>query len=246
LNLKFVKDTLTIATMKSVPDFKRQPLMLAFLGLIGSLPLFFVVVFGGHLNYALIGAIIGTVGLMGLMSAIQDVGWDRYVKIREIIVAMPVHPLSYALGVALAPVVLTLPALLFFTGLALLTGALTLMSLLWAIPVMVLCWATLSSVGFLLSTYLQRQSVYTLNNISNLLGIGLAFLPPVYYAEEVLGKYSWIAQLFPTSNAVGLIRIYSGTLETTIMVTAVRWLILIVTTAVCAALTVAKAKWRER
>jgi ABC-type multidrug transport system permease subunit len=245
LNLKFVKDTLTIAALKSVPDFKRQPLMLAFLGLIGSMPLFFVVVLGGHLNYGIIGAIVGTVGLMGLMSAIQDIGWDRYVKIREIIVAMPVHPLSYALGVALAPVVLTFPALVFFTGLALLTGALTLVSLLWAIPVLILCWITLSSIGFVLSTYLQRSSVYTLNNISNLLGIGLAFLPPVYYPEETLGSYRWIAILFPTSNAAGLVRFYSGSLEATMMAIAVRWLVLIVITIACAALTITKARWRE-
>ena len=245
MNLKFVKDTLTIAALKSVPDFKRQPLMLAFLGLIGSLPVFFVVVFGGHLNYAIIGAIIGTVGLMGLMSAIQDIGWDRYVKIREIIVAMPVHPLSYALGVALAPVLLTLPALIFFTGLALLTGALTLASLLLAIPVMILCWITLSTVGFVLSTYLQRSSVYTLNNISNLLGLGLAFLPPVYYPEEILGNYRWIAMLFPTSNAAGLVRFYSGSLDASMISIAIRWLILVLTAIACAALTITKARWRE-
>jgi ABC-type multidrug transport system permease subunit len=245
LNLKFVKDTLTIAALKSVPDFKRQPLMLAFLGLIGSFPLFFVVVFGGHLSYAIIGALVGTVGLMGLMSTINDIGWDKYVKIRQIIVAMPVHPLSYALGVALAPMVLTFPALLFFIALALLTGALTLSSLLWAIPVMILCWTTLSSIGFVLSTYLKNANVYTLNNISNLLGLGLAFLPPVYYSEEILGSFRWIAILFPTSNAAGLIRIYSGSLGATLPMIALRWLVLVVTTVVCAAFTVTKARWRE-
>jgi ABC-type multidrug transport system permease subunit len=245
LNLKFVKDTLTIAALKAVPDFKRQPLMLAFLGLIGSFPLFFVVVFGGHLSYAIIGALVGTVGLMGLMSTINDIGWDKYVKIRQIIVAMPVHPLSYALGVALAPMVLTFPALLFFIALALLTGALTLSSLLWAIPVMILCWTTLSSIGFVLSTYLKNANVYTLNNISNLLGLGLAFLPPVYYSEEILGSFRWIAILFPTSNAAGLIRIYSGSLGATLPMIALRWLVLVVTTVVCAAFTVTKARWRE-
>jgi ABC-type multidrug transport system permease subunit len=245
LNLKFVKDTLTIAALKSVPDFKRQPLMLAFLGLLGSFPLFFVIVFGGHLNYAIIGAIVGTVGLMGLMSAIQDIGWDRYVKIREIMVAMPVHPLSYALGVALAPVLLTTPALIFFIGLALVTGALTLTSLILAVPVMILCWITLSTLGFLLSTYLQRSSVYTLNNISNLLGLGLAFLPPVYYPEEILGNYRWIAMLFPTSNAAGLVRFYSGSLNASTIAIAVRWLILVLTAIACSVLTIMKARWRE-
>jgi ABC-type multidrug transport system permease subunit len=158
---------------------------------------------------------------------------------------MPVHPLSYALGVALAPMVLTFPALLFFVALALLTGALTFASLLFAIPIMILCWTTLSSIGFVLSTYLKRTNVYTLNNISNLLGMGLAFLPPVYYPEEILGSYRWIAMFFPTSNAAGLVRIYSGSLEANMITIALRWLVLLATTIACTALTITKARWRE-
>lgn len=219
--------------------------MLTLIGLISALPLFFIVVFGGQLSSGLIGAMVGTIGFIGLNAAIQDITWDRYVKIRQIIVAMPVHPLSYAIGIALAPLIISAPGVLFFTVLALWLGALTFSSLLWSIIILVLCWATLSSLGFLISTYLQRASVYTLNNISNILGLLLVFLPPVYYPEEILGSFSWIALLFPTSNAAGLIRIYSGSLETSMIMVSIRWLVLIVTTIACAIATITKARWRE-
>lgn len=245
MNAKIIKDTLIIATLKSVPDLKRQPLLLMLIGLISALPLFFIVVFGGQLSCGLIGAMVATVGFIGLMAAIQDVAWDRYVKIREIIVAMPVHPLSYAIGIALAPLIISAPGLIFFIGFAMWLGVLTVPSLLCSIIILILCWATLSSLGFLISTYLQKASVYTLNNLSNILGMALVFLPPVYYPEEMLGSFSWISMLFPTSNATGLIRIYSGSLDASAIMIVIRWLILIATTIVCTVATITKARWRE-
>lgn len=243
--MKILKDILIIAELKSLPDLKRQPLILIVIGMLSALPLFFIVVFGGQLSYGLVGALVATVGFIGLMAAIQDVAWDRYVKIREIMVAMPVHPFSYAIGVALAPLMISAPGLLFFTALAVWLGVLTFSSLLWSILILILCWATLSSLGFLISTYLQRASVYTLNNLSNILGIALVFIPPVYYPEEFLESFSWIALIFPTSNAAGLIRIYSGLLDASVEMIVVRWLILIATMVVSAFVTVAKARWRE-
>jgi ABC-type multidrug transport system permease subunit len=110
---------------------------------------------------------------------------------------------------------------------------------------LILCWATVSSVGFLISTYLQKASTYTLNNISNILGIALSFIPPVYYPEEMLGNFSWISAVFPTSNAASLIRVYSGSLNLPFEMIIARWLTLIATTMVFAVITVAKARWRE-
>lgn len=245
MNLKALKDVLVITALKSVPDFKRNPLMIFVIGLISSLPLYFLVIFGGQLTYGLVGAMVSTASFIGINAAIQEMSWDRYAKIREMIVAMPVHPISYALGIALAPLILSLPCLIFFEGIAIWLGALTPLSLAWSVIPLILCWASLSSLGFLISTYMQKSSPYTLNNISNILGIGLGFIPPVYYPEEMLGNFSWISTIFPTSNAASLIRVYSGSLSLPLEMIIARWLILILSTAVFAVITVAKAKWRE-
>jgi len=245
LNLKVLKDVLVITALKSLPDLKRQPLIIFVIGLISSLPLYFLVIFGGQITFGLIGAMVSTVSFIGMNAAIQEMSWDRYVKIREMIVAMPVHPISYALGIALAPLILSIPSLIFFGAIALWLGALTPYSLLWTVIALILCWATVSSAGFLISTYLQKASTYTLNNLSNILGIALGFIPPVYYPEEILGNLSWISAIFPTSNAASLIRVYSGSLSLPFEMIIARWLILIMSTIVFAIITVAKARWRE-
>lgn len=245
MNLKSVKDALTIAALKSIPDFKRQPLMLIMIGLISSIPLFFILVFGGQISYGLVGAMVSTISFIGIAAAIQDITVDRYLKIREMIVAMPVHPISYAVGVALAPLVLSAPSLIFFTAIAIWLKVLPLSSIGWIIASLLLCWTTLSSIGFIISTYLQKASVYTLNNMSNILGLGLIFIPPVYYPEELLGGLSWIAMILPTSNAAGLIRAYSGSLQLSPEIILVRWLILIAVTIVSIIIVSLKAKWTE-
>jgi ABC-type multidrug transport system permease subunit len=219
--------------------------MVFFVGLISSLPLYFILVFGGQISYGLIGAMVSTASFIGMMAAIQDIAWDRYVKIREMLVAMPVHPLSYALGLALAPLVISSPSLIFFSAITMWLGVLTPYSLLWAALTLIVCWATLSSIGFLISTYLQKAAPYTLNSISNILGIALSFIPPVYYPEETLGNFSWVSMVFPTSNAASLIRVYSGSLTLPSEMVAVRWLILLSTMLIFAVITVAKARWRE-
>jgi ABC-type multidrug transport system permease subunit len=245
LNLKPVKDTLIIAALKSIPDFKRQPLMLIMIGLISSIPLFFLLVFGGNISYGLVGAMVSTIGFIGIVAAIQDVTWDRYVKIREMIVAMPVSPISYAIGVALAPLLVSAPSLAFFMTIAFWLGALPISSIGWLLMSLLLCWAALSGIGFIISTYLQKASVYTLNSMSNILGLGLIFMPPVYYPEEMLGGFSWIAMIFPTSNAAGLIRAYSGGLQLPLEMVLVRWLILAAATMISIIVVARKARWRE-
>ena len=180
-----------------------------------------------------------------MMAAIQDIAWDRYVKIREMLVAMPVHPLSYALGLALAPLVISSPSLIFFSAITMWLGVLTPYSLLWAVLTLIVCWATLSSIGFLISTYLQKAAPYTLNSISNILGIGLSFIPPVYYPEEILGNFSWVSIIFPTSNAASLIRVYSGSLTLPFEMVVARWLIRLSTMLAFAVITAVKARWRE-
>jgi ABC-2 type transport system permease protein len=241
-----VKDAFIIAALKSIPDLKRNPSMMILIGMISSFPLFFILVFGGQVSNGLVGAMIATISFIGLAAAIQDISFDRYVKIREMIVAMPVHPVAYAMGVAIAPLLISAPGLAFFTGLAVILGALPVASIGWAVASLILCWAAGGAIGFIISTYLHNASIYTLNNISNILGLGLVFLPPVYYPEELLGGYRWISMVFPTSNAASLIRFYAGLTELPANTVLLRWLILVATVVISIVIVSFKARWREK
>lgn len=243
---KIIKDALIIATLKSVPELKRQPMLIVLISFVSALPLFFIIVFGGKINFGLIGAMVSTVSFMGISGAIQDIAWDRYVKIREMLVAMPVKPISYALGVALAPLIFSIPSLVFFIGISIYLGIIPLYSVGWVITALLLCWATLSCMGFVISTYLYKTNIYTLNIISNLLALILIFIPPVYYSEEMLGGYRWVSPLIPTSNTTGLIGGYTGMLALPFSELILRWSILIVMLIMAIVAVMLKAQWREK
>jgi len=245
LNTKIVKDTFIVAALKSLPDLKRNPSTMILTSLISAFPLFFIIVFGGPVSSGLVGAIIATVSFIGFSAAIQDIAYDRYWKIREMIVAMPVHPASYAIGVALAPLLISTPGLIFFLCIAVAIGTLPLSSIGWTIVVLIMVWAAGSSIAFIISTYLRKASVYVLNNMATILGLGLVFLPPVYYSERVLGSYAWVSIIFPTSNAADLIRFYAGLTQMPSETVLLHWLILIATVIVSVILLSFKAKWRE-
>ena len=246
---KILQDTFLIAWIKSYPDFRRNPLMLLLLAMISAIPLFFMLMFssgGNVIVHGLIGAMVSSVSFAGVMAGIQDISWDRYVKIREMIVAMPVHPASYALGIALAPLLISIPSLIFFGAITVFLGFLTLETLVWVVPALIIVWAAMSTMGFMISTYLFKSSMMVLNNLSNLLGIGFIFIPPVYFSEAQLGSLSWVSIIIPTSNVAGLIRSSMGLLPLSIEAVIVRWAVLIITTSAFIILTFIKAKWREK
>jgi ABC-type multidrug transport system permease subunit len=248
LNLKPLKDVYIIATMKAVPDIKRQPLTLFIITFLSFIPLFFTYFFGGaqaQLIYALVGGMVGSVGFIGLASAVQDITWDRYVKIREMIVAMPVHPLSYSFGVALSKLLYASPGFIIFIAISTIFGLLPLSSVGWVVVSVFLCWAALSSIGFVMSTYLRNANINTLTNVSNILGILFIFLPPVFYTEQLWGRYQGLAIIFPTSNAAELIRSYAGISPLTSEMALLHWLVLAVTTMVSLLLVSFKSRWRE-
>jgi ABC-type multidrug transport system permease subunit len=245
---KVLRDTLIIAWIKSYPDFRRNPMMLLLLAMISAIPLFFMMMFNGGGNmlvHGLIGAMVASVAFAGVNSGIQDISWDRYVKIREMIVAMPVHPASYALGIALAPLLVSIPSLILFGGVTAYLGYFTLEALGWIILSLILVWAATSSMGFMISTYLFKSSPMVLNNLANLLGIGFIFIPPVYFSEAQLGSLSWISIIVPTSNVAGLMRSYMGLLSLSAETVIIRWAVLILMSVAFIVLTSMKSRWRE-
>ncbi|MBS7649596.1 hypothetical protein KEJ17_08155, partial [Candidatus Bathyarchaeota archaeon] len=71
------------------------------------------------------------------------------------------------------------------------------------------------------------------------------FLPPVYYPEEILGELRWVAIMFPTSNAAGLIRAYSGLATFQGRMILIRWLVFLLMMVASILLVMFKARWRE-
>ena len=244
---KTVRDIFILTWFKSYPDFRRNPFVILLLGTLGGIPLFFMSVMGGEKTFVhgLVGSIVSSVAFGGVLGPIQGLSSDRYVKMREMIVAMPVHPLSYALGTAAEFLLLSFPSVILFFGIAAYLRLLTPTVVVWMTLTLLIAWGAMSTTGFMISTYLSRASNTVLSSFANLLGFGFVFIPPVFYSESLLGSFSWVSVLIPTSNAAGLIRAYMGLLEISAEGTFVRVIVLILTLATAMVLTSRKARWRE-
>ncbi|MFO7619156.1 MAG: ABC transporter permease [Thermoplasmata archaeon] len=246
---KIIKDTFIIAYMKSIPDLKRQPLVLLILVGLATIPLFFIGLFGGNdpntFRTGLVGVIVSSIGFIAITSSIQDITWDRYVKLREMVVAMPVHPLSYALGLSLGFLTLSLPGSIAFIMYGVYLGIFNMASVLMTFGAMILCWASLAAMGFTIATYQHKTSPNTLGILANILSFGFVFLPPVYYSESMLGDFSWAVFILPTSNAAAIIRYSTGLTDPNPTAFMLHWIMLMVTVVAFSALVIWKARWRE-
>ncbi|KYK26619.1 MAG: hypothetical protein AYK23_02795 [Candidatus Proteinoplasmatales archaeon SG8-5] len=246
---KVIRDAFLIAWLKSIPDLKRQPLILVLLTALSAIPLFFIVLFGGSgmLNAGLVGVIVSSIGFIGISASIQDLTWDRYVKLREMVVAMPVSSISYSIGITLGFLIFALPGFLLFMGFGVYRGMFDLTGLLLTFGAMALCWLGLAVIGFTIATYQQKASPNTLGIWANLLSFLFVFLPPVYYPKEMLSQYgmSWIAYLLPTSNAAEIIRYLTEQTAWDQTSYMYHWIALVVTVIIFAILVVKKARWRE-
>ena len=249
---KMVNDTLVLAWLKSIPDLKRQPMLVVLLVGFAAIPLLFITMFGGEemLDIGLVGVIVSSVGFIGISASIQDLTWDRYVKLKEMVVAMPVHPVSYAMGLTLASLAFTIPGIIAFTALGLYRGLFDIPSIITMFGSLTLCWLGLSVMGFTVATYLHKSSPNTLGVLANLLSLLFVFLPPVYYSEKMLvnvGGYdlSWIAYLLPTTNSAAIIRYSTGLTAWDANAFMLHWVALVMIVVVFTILVVTKARWRE-
>jgi ABC-2 type transport system permease protein len=246
---KIIKDTWIIAYIKSIPDLKRQPLMLLILVGLAAIPLFFIGLFGGDkpgiFEAGLIGVIVSSIGFIAITASVQDITWDRYVKLREMVVAMPVHPLSYAMGLTLGFLIFSFPGFIAFIIYGAYIGLFSPISILMTLGAMILCWLALAAIGFTIATYQHKTSPNTLGIIANIMSFVFVFLPPVYYQEGMLGELHWIVYILPTSNAAAIIRDSTGVTSSSLEGFLLHWVILLGTVVLFSVLVVKKARWRE-
>ncbi len=244
---RVLADAWTIAKMKSVPEIRRNPYIIAILLMfIGGVPLVFVYMFGGagNLGGALVGAFISSAPALALFAGAQDINFDNFTKLRQIFVSKPISPISYVLGASLSSLIFSLPGIALFGALLLQRGLLVPWTALLSFGVMLLCWLVVSSSGFILSGYLINASPYKMNSIINLLAFGMIYLPPVYYPASALGGLSWVAALIPVSAAAEVVRSLAGLVPMDGL-TALSSVCLAVEGVVFMLVFVARSRWRE-
>jgi ABC-2 type transport system permease protein len=237
---------LSATTLMFLRPALRQPVITL---VVSMLPISFIVIFrligGSELSrHALFGSLIVFATNVGIVSMPQLAVSYRERSLQDMFVASPVSPLLYAAGMGLSRLAWVAPGLVILTAMLVATGGLSARELPGVVLVVLVTWFTGTMIGFTLATAVE--SPYMVGVIANLLGMLFTVLPPVYYPlKYVPGAWQWLPMVLPTTNAAQLVRIAGGVAESTPLMMAVHWTILLGFALVCTVVTVRKAQWRR-
>ena len=243
---RIVEQIFILGWMNSLPML-RQPVQLVSLIVFAGLPLFYMWALGGmHLiSMGLAGAMISVAAFSGMFVS-QDVIFNRiWTKFQDIMVASPVRPLAYLLGLAFSNVISVGFAIIPYSALLILQGKLNPANAASVLTPVIICYLSNLMLGFFLGTVIN--DVKTGNSLGNILLLAMVYLPPVYYPITSLPEpLRSMALLIPTVSAA---QIVNNALN---MPTAIKeyvpigWIVLTLSTTIMAFLTMKNIRWREK
>ncbi|RLF07351.1 MAG: ABC transporter permease [Thermoprotei archaeon] len=238
---------LTIAWVNGVLALRRVPLWIISYLLMPLTLLFFFIIYGNPtiMKYALIGGTI-MIAVSNGISILGDAAFYRiYVKYQDLLVATPIRPTSYIIGLSLSMLVFSAPGLALFVILMWLAGMLTPLFSATLAACLILTWAFSSFMGFTISTFFkQLRHVWPLVTILSLV---LSVLPPIYYPATILPRgLQWIGALAPTGAAAMILHHVAGlaNLESTALIASIASAIGY--TVAFMLLSLSKMRWREK
>ncbi len=210
---------------------------------LGILLLLFVVGGDRGLSWGLVGGVVWVVASNGI-SMIGDAAFYRLeLKFQQMLVASPVKPYAYSMGLAMSSLIYSLPSLSLFLGMLAYRGMLGLEGAPQTFLALVLLWLSTSSLGFTISTTF-RDMRYTWA-VANILTVLLSVVPPVYYPATLL-PHPALAYIAPTSAAAVVIHDTLGLADYDGPVTMGGWIALAAHMVVGVALMIKVANWRVK
>ncbi len=209
------REAVYIGLLDSLP-LLRDPMLMILLSLISFLPVLFIFVFGAGESaflQSVVGAIVLSLAFAGIGSA-QSVYFNKHwFRFQDIYVASPVSPLSYAFGLSVSTLLVSLPALVIAMVILFLQTSAGVVGIVIVILVAIVTWIAMLLMGFVLGA--STKNARRANSLPQLLGLLLGFLPPVYYPlDKVPGYLQPLAELIPTTQAAQLSKYYAGVLAT--------------------------------
>lgn len=237
---------LTISWIDGVLSLRRAPLWVVSYLLMPLALLFFFSIYGDLtvMKMSIIGGII-MIAMSNGISILGDAAFYRiYVKYQDILIATPLRPISYILGLSLSMLVFASPGLMLFLVLAWLLKMMTPLFILVLAVCLIMVWASSSFMGFTVSTLFNRlRHVWP---VASILSLVLAILPPVYYPATILPQgYQWIGALAPTGAAAMILHQVSGLVELEVPAIMASIASLIGYTTLFMLLSIFRARWRE-
>ena len=240
------REAVYIGLFDSLP-LLRDPMLMVLLSLISFLPVLFIFAFGvgqGALLQSVIGAIVLSLAFAGIGSA-QSVYFNKHwFRFQDILVASKVSPISYALGLSVSTLLVSLPALVIAFAVLLLETPMGILGLLALLAVAGLTWMAMLLMGFALGA--STKNTRRANSLPQLLGLLLGFLPPVYYPLSTVPSYLQpLALAVPTTHAAELSKYYAGLITLPPYELWLGWIYLIGFVVAMVAIAVTRAHWMD-
>jgi ABC-2 type transport system permease protein len=241
-----LREAYYIGLFDSLP-LLRDPMILVLLSMFSLLPVLFTYVFTGGgetTQQALVGAIVLSLAFTGLFSA-QSVYFNKHwFRFQDMLVASKVSPASYAFGLSLSTVIVSIPSLVIALGMLLAARAAPLLDVLLAVAVSLALWASMVFTGFAIGS--STKNVRRANSLPQLLSFFLGFIPPVYYPLDRLpAEIQPLALLAPTTHAAQLAKHYFGLLTLGTTDILIGWIYMAVFSAVMAFIAMRRAHWTD-
>ncbi len=235
----------SISMMLALPTL-RHPLWHLTISVIPA-SLFFVFWLIGGIDlgrHALLGALVAIAVNAGIVSLPQLIVGLKHRRLQDMFIASPVGPVAYAMGTALSRLIYVSPLIIIVLLILTLGGFIPIRSLPMIALTLMMTWWVGSFLGFTISTYISN--IVYISGVSNLLGLLLNLIPPVYYPLSLVpNEFSWLALLIPTTHAAQLVRAYAGTVNTGVWDLILSWLALVIYGVICSLLVAFRSRWRE-
>ncbi|MGC8973506.1 MAG: ABC transporter permease [Thermoproteus sp.] len=241
---KLLRDILVIGWLNG-----WVPLVRSWIWLVANsvTPLSFLIVlaiYAGEagLRWGLLGGLIWTVASNGI-SLIGDATFYRLeIKFQQMLVAAPVSPIAYALGLALSSFIFAAPAIAFYVGYLAALGAFTIMGAATLAISMILLWVSTAGLGFAIST-LIKQMRYAWA-VPGILSAVLSAMAPVYWPATVLPN-ELLGVLLPTGAAGIIGQSALGMVHYGAYAIVASWISLVIYTVISLVLLAKVARWRQ-
>lgn len=157
-------------------------------------------------NHAIVGALISLLWMSGVGGMPQFLLSYKFIKLKDMFVAAPIHPITYMLGAALSVLVASLPPMAVFIALLAIYIHITIIELVYLTLALLATWLMSSVLGFVVAGYVNDPT--RIGTISPWISALLTTLPPVYYSLELIpAQFSVIALMAPTTHLAQIAKI---------------------------------------
>lgn len=220
-------------------------MLLLLISLLSFLPVLFIFVFagtGGAALQSIAGAIVLILAFTGLNAA-QSVYFNKHwFRFQDMFVASGISLTTYALGLSIGALLVSVPAIAVSFGLLLAGTFPGLLQIGLSFASILILWVAMIFIGFSLGT--STKNVRRANSTPQIISIALGFLPPVYYPLSRLPTFLQpLALLIPTTDAAQLVKNYLGLLTLSQPEIQFEWIYLAAFAVAAAFIAIRRANW---